>query len=204
MPVKLRRFWIQLTSDRKRFGLLCAVIGMAMLLWARLIVVSRMPRMAIADEAAVSANDSQEPGASSGSANLASTAAAILPVTLESHTERDPFVISPRYFPRPTSIADLGHAIDKSAPNAAEEPMQTQARITAQLRALTEKLRLEAAMNGSFAVINGRTFRVGEVVAVPSESAVGEPVPFRLKEVGQRSATLEYEGRQFEIRMNTP
>jgi hypothetical protein len=82
--------------------------------------------------------------------------------------------------------------------------MQTQARITAQLRALTEKLRLEAAMNGSFAVINGRTFRVGEVVAVPSESAVGEPVPFRLKEVGQRSATLEYEGRQFEIRMNTP
>lgn len=200
MSVKLRRLWIQLTSDRKRFGMLCAVVVVAMLLWARLIVVSRMPRMAVADEFAESAVNGTESESTSGD-QLGSVTP--ISVSLASAPKRDPFVISPRYFPKPTSIGQLTGTTEKSAHEPVEEPMQVQQRITAHLSALAEKLRLEAALNGNVAVINGRTCRVGDVLAV-SDAASHEPVEFRLVEVGQRSAILECQDRRFEIQMNRP
>ena len=49
MSPKLRRIWIQLTTDRKRFGILCAMVALGLLLWGRLIVVSNLPRTAVAE-----------------------------------------------------------------------------------------------------------------------------------------------------------
>ena len=50
MQLVLRRLWIQITSDRKRFGLLCAMLLIGLLLWGRIIVTSNLPRMAVADD----------------------------------------------------------------------------------------------------------------------------------------------------------
>ena len=50
MQLVLRRLWIQITSDRKRFGLLCAMLLIGLLLWGRIIVTSNLPRTAIADD----------------------------------------------------------------------------------------------------------------------------------------------------------
>ena len=49
MMVKLRRLWIQLTADRKRFGALSVLLVLGLLLWARIIVISNLPRTAVAD-----------------------------------------------------------------------------------------------------------------------------------------------------------
>ena len=50
-PTSFRRFWIQLTADRKRFGMLVGAVCIGLLLWGRLIVVRQPPRMALASEA---------------------------------------------------------------------------------------------------------------------------------------------------------
>ena len=49
MMLKLQRMWVQITADRKRFGVLCGAVLVGLLLWSRLIVVSNLPRTAIAE-----------------------------------------------------------------------------------------------------------------------------------------------------------
>lgn len=209
MLVKMRQLWIQLTTDRRRFGALCAALGVGMLLWARLIVVSRMPRMAVADDAAEMVGKVGRPGTSQNGGEptpttSTPTASARVPVALGLNTKaaRDPFVISPRYFPRPPQFAEAGQEAGKSSFKPAEDAIQIEARITAQLAAIAERLRLEAAVTGSLVVIGGKTYRVGDWV----EGSVkgGEPVRFRLVEVRHRSAVLECNERRFEIQMTSP
>jgi hypothetical protein len=211
MSVKLRRLWIQLTADRRRFGALCAVLGVGMLLWARLIVVSRMPRMAVADDASLAANSGEKPAkfaAKSEKADKTSEESAPpidrepVPISLMNRFGRDPFIISPHYFPKPTSFTEPGKEADKSQSKPAEEGNQIEARLTAQLQAAADRLRLEAAVSGSLVVISGKTYRVGDVIEAPVQG--GELARFKLVEVRHRSAVLECEQRQFEIQMTSP
>ena len=213
MTLKLRRMWIQMTSDRKRFGTLCAVLLVGLLLWARLIVVSRMPRTAIADEQSQNRTTQTEKSEKSTTpSNDGATHRSVGPtvrIELETQFQHDPFVISPRYFPRPKQFDAAEAEAGKSAPKASEESLQAQARV-AQLQAQVQKLRLEAAVNGSMAVINGKTYRTGDTVTAEVAGAGnGEPVVFRLVEVKHRSAILETPAlqwlggktRRFEISM---
>jgi hypothetical protein len=202
MSLRLRRLWIQLTADRKRFATLCVAVSLAMLLWARLIVVSRMPRVAVASEQQSAVSD-QQSAAESQLLNPDRHTAPPIQVTLFQETARDPFVISPRFFPRPGVLSDLPPAPGKSSQKLAEEPHEQEARVTAVLQSAVGRLRLEAAVAGSMAVINGRTFRIGEVIEVNTTSA-DQSVQFILADVKQRAAVLECLGRQFEIRMQGP
>ena len=47
--LQLRRFGVRLTADRKRFGLLCTLLAVALLFWTRLIVIKQIPRTALAE-----------------------------------------------------------------------------------------------------------------------------------------------------------
>lgn len=222
MPVQLRRLWIQLTSNRKRFGLLCAALCVGMLLWARLIVVSRMPRTAIADDGPASAGEvakvdrrgDADPSriASDGrelrvsGADQSAPPSTPLRVALHRTPARDPFVISPQFLPRANPFDPSSQSAanaPKLPPNPVEESAQAQARITAQLLAAVDRLKLDAAVAGSMAVINGKTYRLGDVV-VGGNPAGSEPVQFRLAEVKTRSAILECQNRRFEIHMPLP
>ena len=58
MSVKLRRLWVQVTADRRRAGILGAMLTLGMLLWARIIVISNVPKMAVADPDAQNQIDS--------------------------------------------------------------------------------------------------------------------------------------------------
>jgi hypothetical protein len=198
MSVKLRRLWIQMTSDRKRFGVLCVTIMLGLLLWARIIVVSRMPRMAIANESATTQPD---PKAAPGSGGARARGATV--IDLAAAPARDPFVISPTYFPKPTGGPQLTQEAQKSGDEPAEDPHQAEQLRTAALKAAAEQLRLEAAMGVSMAVISGKAYRRGDwIVANPATR--GEPIRFQLAEVRQRSVILETEGRRFELKISTP
>jgi hypothetical protein len=221
MSLRLRRFWIQLTADRRRFGALCLALCLGLLLWARLIVVSKPPRTALANDAlaAGKASPSIDPDRSAASPEATASRGADnkvrrsgseivdgragrspIRVELSAKPVQDPFVIDPLYFPKPTPFTDSNQHASKSQSEPVEEPLQTEARLTAQLLALVERFKLEAAIGSSIAVIDGKAYRVGNEIP----SSQGRQVRFKLSEVRQRSVILECEGRRFELQMTSP
>jgi hypothetical protein len=210
MPPSLRRFWIRLSADRRRFGLLVGAVCVGLLLWGRLIVVRQPPRMALADPNQAKATGPRDniaqprgtdnlPGAGVGSAEPRGKRS-LIAVELWSSPNQDPFVISPHYFPKPTLIPPPIEIDPKSDGKPAEDFATIQARKDAQIRATMDRMKLEAALAGNMAVISDKKYRVGEVIVSPA----GSMFEFKLVEVRQRSVMLECEGRQFELLMATP
>jgi len=193
MMLLLRRSWVQLTADRRKFGALCAMLGIGLLLWARLIVMSNMPRTAVADPAKAVAV-AKPPVMSDKPFNPP------MSIALDRQPTRDPFVICEQYFPNPTSVGYLPAEAEKSLAQQTEDPEQAEARFRARLRALVDRMKLDAAMSSAaLAVINGNTYRTGDQVPVDHN----EQTVFTLTEVKPRSVILEFEGRRFELEMST-
>ncbi len=197
MMVKLRRLWIQVTADRKRFGAFSVLLVLGLLLWARIIVISNLPRTAVADPeqpgfaAAVTTN-----GGGSDSADRTP-----LTVALARSPDRDPFVINPEVFPKPTPVAELAREGGKSQAQPTEYAEQAAARLTAQLRAWVERFTLEAVMRDpALAVISGETYRLGE--SVPGID--NAEIRFKLVAVMERSVILDCEGRRIRLAMASP
>lgn len=193
----LRRLWIQLTADRKRFGVLCAVSVLGLLLWARLIVISDMPRQAIADDPTGS-EPAEEPQERS---ERADPERETVEIALDAQPVRDPFAISSDHFPKPVQLSQLPGEEPKSEPEAVEDPEQVRLRLRARLQELSERLRLEAAMTGGgLAVVNGEMHRVGDRIGIEGH----EGVQFELVEVRSRSIVLTANGFRFEVSLDAP
>lgn len=195
MPLALRRMWIQMISDRRRFGILAAACLVGVLLWARVIIVAKPPRTAIADDASSSVErDSAVNGTARSRADK--QAEPVAPVVLELIPRRDPFLINPQFFPRPTQPNPSGQEQAKSVSTTAEDA-ERGARRTEAIVAAAGGLKLEAVMKGAqLAVINGRTTRVGDRM-----HAGKDMLEFVLIEVGERSVMLECESRRIELEM---
>jgi hypothetical protein len=194
MTTALRRFWIRISTDRRRLGVLCAAVGVGLLLWARVIVIGNIPRQAVAGLEAQFLQQQAPP-------DRVASAPRRKRVALDATPRRDPFLISPIYFPKATPPPQLPTDEGKSAAETLDSGEQADARKLAQLRSLAERFQLEAVMTGSpMAVINGRTYRTGDVIP-----AVGnEQVRFTLSEVRSRSVVLTYEEHRFELTFAQP
>ncbi|MHC4414853.1 MAG: hypothetical protein ACYS0G_06170 [Planctomycetota bacterium] len=198
MLLVLRRLWIQVTSDRKRFGLLCGTVLLGLLLWARIIVTSNLPRTAVAGRGPGGGLLLPDPGVSDGSDKPKRPR---VRVELARFPMRDPLAISAEHFPKPTPVDELTQDQAKSDPDAAENLEQAEARLTEQLRAMVDRFELEAVMQGRpMAVINGMTYELRSWVAAVDN----DQILFQLVEVGHRSVALECEGRRFELKMKLP
>ncbi len=197
MQLMIRRLWIQIVSDRKRFGLLCAMLAIGLLLWGRIIVTSNLPRTAVADP---SQSGTGSTPASAGPDGADKHSGPAVQVMLARTPGRDPLVISSRHFPKPTPVVLLGQENPKFGPNGAENGEQADARLTEELGRLVARLKLDGVMERTMAVINGRTFRLHSWIPV------GKPgqALFQLTEIGHRSVTLACEGRRFRLRMDYP
>ncbi len=201
MSVMLQRLWIQLTADRRKFGVLCAALAVGLLLWARIILTSSVPRTAVADKATVVAASPPTQADDGLEMAMARLRSRRKPIELDERPMRDPFVISPVHFPNRTSQglhpADQGKFTDQEA----DAFVDAAARRLATLQALAAGLRLEAAMSGAgIGVISGHTARLGDFIP-----AVGNPdVKFELIEVNHRSVVLRFEEYTFELHMANP
>jgi len=194
MMVLLRRSWVQLTADRRKLAALCVMLGLGLLLWARLIVMSNMPRTAVADPS-THASVSVAPV-------LSDKPRQVIRIALDERPERDPFVVSDAHFPKSNEPGDLPGEAGKSLAQQTEDPERAEARLRAQLRALIDRMTLDAAMHGAgLAIINGRTYRTGDRVSAADEEL---RVVFTLVQVQSRSVVLQYEERRFELKMTTP
>ncbi len=198
MQLVLRRLWIQITADRRRFGLLCVTLVVGLLLWGRIIVTSNLPRTALADPAGAIPAGTTPGSGSSGISDKHTKPRR--QVKLARRPVRDPVVISERHFPKPTPVVLLGQDNPKFGPDATENGEQAEAQLTEQLRYLVSGLRLEGVMLGRMAVVNGKTIRLHSWIPAGKP---GEAL-FQLTEIGHRSVTLECEGRRFRLQMDYP
>ena len=181
----IRRMLVQLTADRRKFGLLCALAAVGLLFWARIIVIKNLPRTVMADpeQSEMAENDDSASGTESDNNPFQ-----VRSIQLDLVPERDPFQINVAYFPgeqKPASESGDGH---KSAPSTSEDPEQA-----------ISRLHLEAVIQGNpMAVISGRTYRPGDWIDTDGPN----PIRFALVEVKRRSVLLEHEGRQYELRLD--
>lgn len=197
MPPALQRFWIQVTADRRRFGVLVAMMMVGLLLWGRVIIVSNPPRRAVAQDGPMLAQKNQEQLKGS---NDASEKISLVPrqVALATEMPRDPFRINPQFFPRPNSLENEAKETGKSTPRPADDEARAEALRVGRIEAAARNLTLEAVMKGaSLAVIDGRTLRVGETISSPRHTGID----FTLVEVGDRSAVVECDGFRVELRL---
>jgi len=201
MSLMLRRLWIQLTADRKRFGVLCAMLAVGLLLWARVIVVSNIPRTAVAEDGAKPAQvvDRQ---ARMNTAVLDRLARSRVEVRLDYSPRRDPFSVNAEYFPKPKLDETREQKSVVAVPDMNEDEEQRQARQRReQLQLAADGLKLEAVMRGAgIVVINGQTYRIGDEVS----AAGNQKALFELTDVRQRSAVLHADGLEFVIELDAP
>jgi len=201
VPVPLQRLWIQITADRKRFGLFCTMLGVGLLLWARLIVITNTPRTVVADEKVQASVTS--PVSTAPSVVLPSKSKPIQ-VKLATTPARDPFVISPEHYPHAEVISENPKDQGKSDLQQAEDSEQARA---LRIAASAGKLRLEGVLSSptadgtreSLAMINTRTYRLNDEIPAP-----GEGFQFQLVHIGERSVTIEYDGYRFERTILVP
>lgn len=195
MQVILRRLWIQITSDRRRFGILCAVLAIGLLLWGRIIITSSVPRTVMADpeDGAPSAHGAADPDGTSPRPTRT--------IQLADGLRRDPLAVSEAYFPKPNNVEALPQVGPKSDGEPADDPEQADRRRTLELQGLAGKFRLDGVVQGRpMAVINGRTYHLDDWLP-----AVGDGgTVFQLVEVSHRSVVLECEGRRFKLSMEFP
>ncbi|GEM_PF-669201 len=199
MIVHLRRLWIQLTANRRQFGIFCAMLGVGLLLWARLIIVSHMPRTALADE-----NSDQLATASLNDEEMLSdkNSRVMQTVQLDDIPRRDPFSVNPAYFPQITSLEKLAHDGGKSPVKTAEDSEMIERRLVGRLRELVAQFALEAVMwsNPPTVIISGQTYAPGDFLPVVGN----EQIRFQLVDLNERSVILQWEDRKFELRMTPP
>ncbi len=229
MMLHLRRVWIQLTANRKQFGILCGALGVGLLLWARLIIVSNIPRTAMADDpdAVGGGGGAEVRGSESGVRGSGSKSEPRNPNTeirtpdreprprytvyLDVSPLRDPFLVSDLHFPRVNGSNILTTEDAKSPVQPTEDPQHVEAMLTRRLQAMVDAFSLDAtgaatgsehasAQHQAMAVIGGTTYRLGAQVP----ALANEEILFRLTEVRQRSVILEWEGRTFELKMQSP
>ncbi len=202
MSNSLRRIWLQLTVDKRRFRAFVAVCGvglviwakpMGLFLWARMRLITGIPKTAMADDPLDQPPIPALPQRPSGSDPIA--------VSLDDRLRRDPFAVDDAIYPKPIIPQDSTEDEGKSDARPADDPAEAEARLTERLRELVARFRLEAVISGSpLAVINGRTVQVGD--HIPADDADG--TEFRLNEVRSRSVVLECQGRQYELEMFKP
>jgi hypothetical protein len=187
------QIWLRLTADRRRFGALCAAVMVGLLLWARVIIIARVPREAVAEPPVEAA---PEKSASAPADNPRRTTRA---VELDAQPRHDPFLISSAYFPR---NAALDPEAGKLRGEPAEELDRSGTREYAFVRGLAELFELEAVMTGSpkMAVISGQTWQLEDAIPAP-----GHPhVLFQLVEVKPRSVVLAHGRHRFELTIAAP
>ena len=189
--LKNRLTWF--ASSRKRLSLGIAVGVLGLLLWSRLIVVSNLPRTAVAeDEADQSA---LKKGGSSDKSNGSE-----LQVKPAAEPNSWPLEDWSEVVPKTTLDELLLREEGKLRPQGTDKSEQEAIRNHPELiRDAVQHLRLESTrLEQSAARINGRTYTTGDRIAMKNF----ESLHIMLVEVRTHSVILKCQDRRFELRIH--
>lgn len=161
MKKKLKRAWRQATADKRKFGVLCSMLAVGLLLWGRLILLEEVPKFATADDP----NAAQQDGElADGQGDLALNTPLNLPplpsieVDMSEDLTLNLFAFRHnRYKPLPTEDS-VGTGV-QSTGNADDDRKR-------ELVELARSLRLQSVIQGNSPalVINGEVLRVGDEI----------------------------------------
>ena len=169
MKMQLKRIWHRLTADRRQFGLFCTLCFVALLLWARIIVIERPPKTAVATPVVETVVESIQSGNTQR-----------LYVSLDQEVLRNPFVVNYSAFPAASVTTD--NITFQSNEKSQEEYTHS-----------LDGFELEAVM-GEIAMINGRVCRIGDVLAGASSHA-----PLTITSIGGRSVIISAGKNRYEL-----
>jgi hypothetical protein len=172
--LQLRRFGVRLTADRRRFGILCMLMAVALLFWTRLIVIKRIPRTALAEPELVIAQDSLS--------DAHDARMEVVTVVLPDQPRRDPFEIDALAFP--VAIPETQAPSNESTTRQGDP------------KASVSAMRLDASMPPGIAVIDGTTRRRGDSVS----GSTG--MLFEVLEIRPRSVVLGRADARYVLRMD--
>lgn len=184
MKKKIRRFWRQATADKKKLGLLVTVAAVGLLLWGRLILLEKVPRMATADPASKIEADKSTQVLTDSALDLSPLPE--IRTRLSDELALNLFAFRhDRYKLRPPE--DSGPSAVQPGNDADDEQQRR--------RLLAEKardLRLQSVTRGTvpLVVINGRVLRVG-----------GSIEGFEIASIYDRSAQVTRDGLTFTLTM---
>jgi hypothetical protein len=157
---------------------------LGLLLWARLRLLTKQPRTAMANpeetrnvivEVPERFPDLQDIG-------------------FDESASRDPFLFNPKYFPTLTQ-SSVPQGFERKSQGQSVDPKGARNR---HLIGIVRKFRVQALIAGkSIAIIDDRTYRVGDLLDF--ERTDGEYIT--LRSVGRNSVTVEVDGQEFEIRL---
>ena len=169
MKTHLKRIWHRLTADKRQFGLFCSLCFVALLLWARIIVIERPPKTAVASPVAETVMEETQ---SSDNRQVY--------VSLDAELLRNPFVVHQSAFPA------IGAMANNIAPQSSDIGHE-------EYTHSLDGFELEAVM-GEIAMINGRVCRVGDVLAGASSHA-----PLTITSIGGRSVIISAGKNRYEL-----
>ena len=162
---------------------------LGLLLWARMRILTSIPRTAMATE--------EVERVANAPADL-QVFPDLPPVVPEPAVLRDPLEVSPDHFPRSTNSTSDRGIEPKSAPGTVEESGEAEESVRMRLVPVVSRLEVQGLMPGrGLAVIDGRVRRVGEEFDGNVAGA-----SFLLVEVRKSVAVVRLEGLDFDIRLN--
>lgn len=189
MKRKMNRIWRQATADKKKFGLFLTTAAIGLLLWGRLILLEDVPKMATANDPAVTGSSNSTPkdlASSSTDPPLDLPSLQEVSVTLSEDLPLNLFAFRHnRYKPLPAS---------ESLPDLSQLPSSTDDERRQALVELARSLRLQSVMQGnsSVIVINGELLRTGDSIE-----------GFEILSFNERSVKLSREGLTFLLKMQS-
>ncbi|MDG2021302.1 MAG: hypothetical protein P8J59_05080 [Phycisphaerales bacterium] len=159
---------------------------LGLLLWARLRLLTTIPRTAMATE---------DPS------RLAAVEVPLFPDLPESGLddliERDPLRISPRHFPRSTPSSSEPEVVPKSDSQSVEEEDREKQLVQERLASIVSEIRVQGLIPGQgVALIDGRACKVGDEVPTKVDG-----VTFRLLRVRMGSVVIDAGGHEFTLRL---
>lgn len=191
MNFDLQRLWRQMAADKRKLGMMVALLGVAMLLWGRLLLKD-VPRTANANPgAAVTRAASTTIGNSNGvETDNVPVDRPVVTVALQDEVVRDLFAFNKDFYLDP-SEQGVTNVTAKSGDQTTDVSLQRQ-QAEAAIRVAAQNLVLKSTLLGAQprAVING-------LLLAPGDEVQG----FRLTEVRSRAVTVTREGFEIVLEM---
>ena len=183
MKHKLHRFRRQLTADKKKFGLMVTTLAVGLLLWGRLILLEKVPRIATADPAGNPAQSDKNAGSKPEGGIDA------LPEVRVDLDDRLAINLFAFRHNRYKLLPDVESGrIGIQSHRAADDEQQR----TRELVRRAKALHLQSVVQGAWpvAVINGQVLRVGDSID-----------GFEIASINERSAKVTRDGLTFTLTM---
>lgn len=197
MNEDLQRLWIRMTADRRKFGAMCALAVVGLLLWARLLLLSDVPRTGLANPAdqGSAALPAGGGGGESKPARASIETAPVVYLDSLAGPVRNIFAAPKELLSQPVQPDEVRAVAPKSQSDTPEDALDEQRRQVESIEAQAGRLRLSSVIVGASpaAVLNGRVVREGDQIE-----------GFVLERVLKRSVILVKDQVRVEVKMDTP